>query len=159
MGNMRVISGFFGEYRFLSNFWDANIMILGISYKNVEAAYQASKTTDMHLRKQFSNLDPKAAKKKGRLIPLRASWGDVLKVECMELCLRAKFNIPALRSRLISTAPLELIETNSWRDEFWGVCNGKGRNIMGKLLMGLRDELIYYQPQMCPGNSSNPIPF
>lgn len=155
----RVISGFFGEYRFLSNFWDAPVRILGISYKSTEAAYQAGKTDDLTIRELFSHLDPKAAKRMGKTIGLRPGWNDVIKVELMELCLRAKFNIPHLRSRLISTAPLELIETNSWHDTFWGVCDGKGQNMMGKLLMNLRDELILYEPQMRAVDSSEQIPF
>lgn len=153
--NRRVISGFFGEYRFLSNFWDADIMILGIPYKNVEAAYQASKTDNLITRELFSNLNPNAAKRLGRTIDLRPNWCDVTKVECMELCLRAKFNIPYLRSRLLHTAPLDLIETNSWDDTFWGVCDGKGANMMGKLLINLRDELTIYEPQMRAYNPNN----
>lgn len=143
-----VISGFFGEYHFLSNFWPSNITIVGISYKNVEAAYQASKTYNLDTRREFSNLDPKAAKAHGRTIELHDGWGDMAKISSMELCLRAKFNIPHLRYRLIATHPLELIETNSWGDKFWGVSHGGGRNTLGKLLMMVRDELIFYEPSM-----------
>ncbi len=138
------ITQFQGNYRFLSNFWPCNITVVGVPYKNVEAAYQASKTTDMNMRRQFSDLNPKDAKKHGRFIPLRASWGDVLKVECMENCLRAKFAIPELRELLLATGDAELEEGNAWGDVFWGICRGKGRNVMGKLLMGLREEMIYH---------------
>lgn len=141
------ISGFQGEYRFLSNFWPCDIIIVGVPYKNVEAAYQASKTINMNMRKQFSCLGPKEAKHEGRLLPLRGNWDDVLKIECMELCLRAKFAIPHLKDLLISTASRELIEANNWGDQFWGVSRGSGRNILGKLLMGLRDEAILYKPE------------
>jgi len=144
MGNSLKIAGFFGEYRFLSNFWPASITILGIPYLNVEAAYQASKSYDMTVRKSFSHLSPKEAKAKGRIIKFGGDWSDVSKVTSMELCLRAKFNIPELKARLISTNGFELEETNTWNDQFWGVCRGKGRNLMGKLLMGLRDELVMY---------------
>lgn len=156
MANVHVISGFFGEYRFLSNFWDADIIILGIPYKSVEAAYQASKTTDLDTRRGFSTVEPARAKSMGRGLEIRDGWGDMLKIECMELCLRAKFQIPHIRARLISTEGCELIETNTWGDVFWGVCKGKGRNILGKLLMGLRDEAIAYKP-LPVGNT--PIPF
>lgn len=37
------IKGFFGDYRWLSNFGRAQIEVDGIVYKNVEIAYQASK--------------------------------------------------------------------------------------------------------------------
>ncbi len=138
------INQFQGNYRFLSNFWPCNITVVGVTYKNVEAAYQASKTTDMRMRREFSDLNPRDAKARGKKIPLRASWGDVLKVECMENCLRAKFAIPELRELLLATGDAELTEGNNWNDTFWGVCRGKGRNVLGKLLMGLRDELAQY---------------
>lgn len=148
-----IINEFRNEYSFLSNFQPCSITIVGVSYKSVEAAYQASKTLDIDMRKQFSSLDPKAAKAKGKTLPLRANWNDVLKIECMELCLRAKFTIPELQRRLISTAPLELIEGNAWGDKFWGVCNGSGRNVLGKLLMMLRDDYIYYKEEPIENNA------
>lgn len=145
------INEFQGKYRFLSNFWTSPITIVGVAYLNVEAAYQASKTTDMNVRRGFSDLSGKDAKRRGKSILLRKDWGDVLKVECMENCLRAKFLIPELKYALISTGDAELIEGNPWGDVFWGVCRGKGRNVLGKLLMGLRDEILlhedYYQSQ------------
>jgi len=143
----RTISGFFGEYRFLSNFYPCDITICGVPYKSTEAAYQAAKSPFISERKNFSNLNPKEAKSLGRRIQLHDRWDDVAKVQAMELCLRAKFAIPGLNARLRSTSPLELIESNSWGDEFWGVCHGKGRNVLGKILMILRDEAIqYYEP-------------
>ena len=36
---------------------------------------------------------------------------------------------------------MELIEGNVWNDTFWGVCNGKGHNHLGKILMKVRDEI------------------
>ena len=145
---MRAISEFQGEYRFLSNFYPCDITIVGVDYKSVEAAYQASKSCFISKRKEFSNLEPGAAKKLGRTIELHKYWDDVAKITQMELCLRAKFNIPGLRRRLISTSPLTLEEGNNWGDQFWGISRGKGRNVLGKLLMIIRDELILYEPQM-----------
>jgi predicted NAD-dependent protein-ADP-ribosyltransferase YbiA (DUF1768 family) len=37
------IKGFFGDFRFLSNFGKAVIVLDGVTYQNVEIAYQASK--------------------------------------------------------------------------------------------------------------------
>lgn len=39
------------------------------------------------------------------------------------------------------TGDAELIEGNNWGDTFWGVCNGRGENMLGKLLMEIRDYL------------------
>ena len=33
------------------------------------------------------------------------------------------------------------VEGNNWNDTFWGVCRGKGRNELGKVLMKVRSEL------------------
>jgi hypothetical protein len=37
------IRGFFGPYKFLSNFWKARVYLDKIAYSSVEVAYQASK--------------------------------------------------------------------------------------------------------------------
>lgn len=152
------ISGFFGEYRFLSNFWPCAITIVGIPYNSVEAAYQASKSSLIGVRRKFSQLMPKEAKGYGRKIVIMDGWNDMIKISSMELCLRAKFAIPALKRRLISTGNAELIEGNTWGDQFWGQCGGEGRNVMGKLLMMLRDEAIAYdEPPIV--NDDPQIPF
>lgn len=133
------IAGFQGEYRFLSNFYHAPLTVIGIPYLNSEAAYQASKTTDLDVRTSFSTVDPSTAKKMGRSIHLREDWNLVLKLEMMELCLRAKFMCnPLLREQLFLTGDAELEETNNWGDTFWGVSRGKGENYLGKLLMEIR---------------------
>jgi len=40
---------------------------------------------------------------------------------------------------LLQTGDEELIEGNKWGDRFWGVCKGKGKNNLGKILMKIRD--------------------
>lgn len=41
---------------------------------------------------------------------------------------------------LLKTGDEELVEGNTWGDTFWGVCKGKGRNELGKILMKVREE-------------------
>lgn len=136
-----VINSFTGPYRFLSNFYVAPLRVIGISYENSEAAYQACKTTDTNLRKTFSKLAPNEAKKLGKTIPLRENWDTVTRVECMELVLRAKFmGNPQLMDWLVATGDAELIEGNTWGDTFWGICRGRGTNYLGKLLMEVRKD-------------------
>jgi predicted NAD-dependent protein-ADP-ribosyltransferase YbiA (DUF1768 family) len=48
---------------------------------------------------------------------------------------------PELRVKLLNTGDLQLVEGNYWGDTFWGVCNGKGENHLGKILMRVRKEL------------------
>jgi predicted NAD-dependent protein-ADP-ribosyltransferase YbiA (DUF1768 family) len=54
---------------------------------------------------------------------------------------REKFKNEELAQLLIDTDDHELIEGNWWHDYFWGVCNGKGENHLGKILMDVREEL------------------
>ena len=52
-----------------------------------------------------------------------------------------KFNIPELKQKLLETGNTELVEGNTWGDTFWGVYNVEGENILGRLLMKVREEL------------------
>lgn len=64
-----------------------------------------------------------------------------IKLQVMEKALRLKFQNPELRKKLIATGDKELVEGNPWGDRYWGVCNGSGKNKLGKLLMKIRKEL------------------
>ena len=56
----------------------------------------------------------------------------------MEMCVFRKFRNPHLKELLLATGTAELIEGNTWNDTYWGVCNGKGKNMLGKTLMDCR---------------------
>lgn len=83
---------------------------------------------------------PGEAKRLGRKATLRLDWEKV-KLTIMEDLLRQKFAWKELKEKLLSTGDEELVEGNTWSDTFWGVCNGKGENHLGKLLMKIREEL------------------
>jgi hypothetical protein len=42
---------------------------------------------------------------------------------------------------LLDTGNKVLKETNTWGDTYWGISNGKGKNMLGRLLMKLRKEI------------------
>jgi len=136
------ISKFQGEYRFLSNFWFATVEFDGLIYKSVEHAYQAAKTLDQDIRLKIRDLNsPGDAKRFAKTFKLRSDWEQV-KLEIMEDLVRQKFtNHSYLCKRLLGTEGFELIEGNTWNDTFWGVCNGKGENNLGKILMKVRKEI------------------
>ena len=142
---MSKISGFSGFYRFLSNFWPCEITYEGLTYASTEAAYQASKTTSQTLRQPFTNWEPGVAKREGRKVPLREDWSDELKTRIMTELNELKFSDPKLMSMLQETGSLELEETNTWHDNFYGNCTCKkcanipGQNVLGKILMQIRD--------------------
>lgn len=139
---MNEIKEFKGEYYFLSNYFEAPVVFGGIKYCNTEAAFHAQKVGEnTHLMQQFSNLSPDKAKKLGRSIPLRTDWEDV-KDRYMYEIVKAKFiQHPELKDKLLATGTATLIEGNNWNDKYWGVCNGKGKNKLGEILMRIREEL------------------
>ena len=61
----------------------------------------------------------------------------------MNWAIREKFKDINLSELLIGTEDVELVESNNWNDTFWGVCNGKGKNHLGKILMEVREELKF----------------
>lgn len=134
---------FRGEYSFLSNFFPAKIFFEGLEYPTVENAFQAAKTTDNSLRKTFQNISPTEAKKYGRTLPLRKDWAEV-RIQVMAQLLSLKFANPSLRSKLLQTQG-ELVEDNSWHDNFWGRCtcdrcsSRLSENLLGKLLTAIRE--------------------
>lgn len=145
------IRGFFGEYRWLSNFWPVRIEFEGAMYPSVEHAYHAAKTHDPELRAMLAALPtPRDVKRQSRKLPLRADWGKV-KLAIMEELLRLKFSQPELQAWLLATQDAYLEETNHWGNRFWGVCGGCGENHLGRLLMKIRDELA--RTRTSPGSS------
>ena len=131
------IKEFRGEYAFLSNFHDCEIEYEGYKYHNVESAFQAQK--DLTRRSEFESLNPTMAKRLGRKVKLRSDW-ETVKVDIMKELVKCKFDQhPELKQKLIDTGDRLLIEGNTWNDTFWGVCKGNGKNMLGKILMELRD--------------------
>lgn len=143
---MKKIIRFSGDYRFLSNFFICDIKIGNVIYKSAEHAYQAMKTFNEDERKAIRNAStPSEAKKLGGTVTMRKNW-DKIKVGIMRMILKQKFlKDEILRKKLILTRGYILEEGNSWGDIFWGIypCNsGKGKNMLGKLLMEIRSIAI-----------------
>lgn len=133
------ILGFFPPYRWMSNYHLVKItMPDGLTYPSTENAYQAHKLLSVDERIPFTNCSPGESKKMGGTVNLRKDW-ELVKVDVMRTCLEAKFKDQDLMKMLKQTAPKYLEETNNWSDTYWGVCNGKGQNQLGRLLMEIRD--------------------
>lgn len=137
----QVIDSFSGEWRPLSNFWYAPVVYDGVTYPTNEHAFQAAKTlyTAQRERIQYAE-SPGEAKRLGRQVTLRPDWEEI-KIEVMTDLNRQKYRDNDFRNLLLSTGDASLIEGNHWGDTFWGVCNGVGKNYLGKILMSIRDEL------------------
>ncbi|OWT32779.1 swarming motility protein YbiA [Methanobrevibacter sp. 87.7] len=135
------INEFIGKYHFLSNFYECNVEYGGIIYNNSEAAFQAQKASDDEIKIIFSNLTPSLAKKLGRNIRLRHDWREIRDDVMYEVCMAKFKQNDDLRKLLIDTGDAVLIEGNTWRDGYWGVYKGKGKNKLGLTLMKVRREL------------------
>ena len=136
------ITAFTGEYYFLSNYCTCPITIDGLTYRSAEAAFQAAKCN-------VPIGQPNVAKAIGRKIKLRKGW-EKERDGIMAEVIHAKFSQnPALAQALIDTGDAELIEGNTWNDNYWGVCGcarcrsegAKGLNKLGKILMAERARL------------------
>lgn len=136
-----MIGPFRNGYYFLSNMYPCRIVIDGIEYSCAEAAFQAMKLVNTEDRVMFSGLDGYEAKKLGRRVPLDPYWNSK-RIPAMYIAVTCKFiQNPDLAEKLLATGDEELVEVNTWNDTFWGVCNNKGQNWLGKLLMDLRNDL------------------
>ena len=136
---MNIINAFRKEYFFLSNFYKCNVTYNGVTFNSSEAAFQAQKCPAR--AREFSKLDASDAKAMGRYVTLRRDWESV-KDKTMYEIVKAKFTQnETLKERLLATGNSKLVEGNDWNDKYWGVCNGYGKNMLGKILMRIRTEL------------------
>lgn len=142
-----MIDDFSKNNAFLSNF-HPSIIRDNLSYPTVEHYFQAMKSTNPVIRGDIADTStPGKAKRAGRKAKLRSDWDNV-KVDVMLAGLRAKFSDPELASKLKATGIELLIEGNYWHDNFWGNCkcpkcvNIEGQNVLGRLLMQVRAELL-----------------
>lgn len=121
----------------------------GLSIRTSEALYQACRFPHLPNVQQtiLQQSSPLVAKLEGRnyVDQSREDWLQV-RVPVMEWCLRVKlaFNLDRFSYLLGVTEGLCIVE-ESKKDDFWGAFSVgedglKGRNVLGKLLMKLRDE-------------------
>ena len=138
------IREFRGEYSFLSNFHYHSITYENIIYATNEHFFQAMKRCDIEYRKAVAMAKtPGIAKRMGGNAVLRPNW-NIIRVEVMSLASILKYEDPHLRKLLLATYPKVLEEGNYWHDTYWGIGlkTGIGENMLGKILMALREYLI-----------------
>lgn len=139
------ISSFTDDYRFLSNFW----LEPARGGFSVEHFFQSAKAADPEEGAAIRSHEttPGQAKRLGRKVKLRDDW-EQIKDDVMLQNLRSKFSLDTtLRDKLLATGDEELIEGNTWGDTYWGAVlneetgEWEGKNMLGKLLMQVREEL------------------
>jgi ribA/ribD-fused uncharacterized protein len=136
------MGSFSGKLFFLSNFYPCVLVYNGLEYKSSEHAFQAAKAVDDFDRERIRlSKTASDAKRLGKVIAVRDDW-TAIRLDVMRNILRLKFAIPELKQKLLDIGDEELVELNEWNDTFWGVCNGKGSNYLGRILMDIRKELV-----------------
>jgi hypothetical protein len=140
--------GFYNrEFYLLDNFSAFSIKVDGITFPTVEHAYQAAKfvvscpKTYMLVREAPSAYDAQRIARE--FVDRRDPKFDEYKIQLMEKLLRAKLEQhPHVRNKLLRTRGHTIAE-DSPDNDFWGIgANRNGKNIMGKLWMKLRDEIL-----------------
>lgn len=135
-------------YGFLSNFYMTEQIEDDVIYKSNEHYYQSKKTNSKRMKSKIINASsPNESKRLANSVKLRKDWDapDYYKIEVMMNGLALKFDrSPDLKDRLLLTHPDYLIEdTTKWNDDFWGCgTNKKGKNMLGRLLMDLRNQYL-----------------
>ncbi|MBR1374552.1 MAG: NADAR family protein [Cardiobacteriaceae bacterium] len=143
---MEVIYKFFGRRRFLSNDYKTAVAYQGLTYENAESAFQAQKCVERAY--EFVGLRPNEAIVLGNTVELRKDW-DKVRDGVMYEIVRCKFvQNSKIRRMLVDTAGREIVWSNFCHENHFGDCSCekcadiKGENLLGKILMMLRQEFI-----------------
>ncbi|RHZ57323.1 hypothetical protein Glove_390g11 [Diversispora epigaea] len=138
--------GLKSKYGKFSNFYKCNVTIDGKVWSTTEHFFQAQKFPDQPtVQEEIRQLtQPRDAARQGRTqTGLRSDWEQV-KDDVMRTALRAKFTQHEdLKELLLNTNNSKLVEASP-TDSYWGNAekNGiKGKNMLGILLMEIREEL------------------
>ena len=150
------------DHWILSNMASCPLEIEGIPFKSSEHLFQTLKfATQESVLAVYNSNSPKMTAKHYQKLDghRREDWGQIL-VDVMKFCLHQKYlQCPEFRQELDSTQGYNIVELQdrkndkeSSRANGWGVKtkgeNYEGANIMGRLLMELRDgEMEYKLPK------------
>lgn len=131
-------------YGGFSNFSKHEFELEGVIWPTSEHYFQAQKFDDKDYQERIrASPSPSIAARLGRSrkVPIRADWEDI-KVGIMHKVVVVKFKShPELIQLLLSTGEEEIVEKTT-KDYYWGCGkNGTGKNMLGKILMQIREEL------------------
>lgn len=150
------------NYAFLSNFYEWHhddkkarrslFQINGVNFYNSEATVQLTKFRDLNemkstdaLTMEYALKDPDQARKAPFTTKAPKKRAFIFN-DLMTQVLRAKFAVPELKQKLLSTKDAILVEgTTPWNDQNWGMIEENdcfyGENKLGRTLMHVRKEL------------------
>lgn len=147
-------------YGVFSNLYKRTMIFEGREYPTSEHAYQAGKPRKEAVREWILSAPSPS------LVAMAAhglyTWDIVpnwsqIKFDRMKEVLRAKFTQHTdLKEILLATGTARLVEsakTDNIVNRTWGEVNGKGKNMLGILLMEIREELIKGDGDATPVNT------
>lgn len=131
-------------YGWLSNLYRRAFIFEGRTFRSREDAYQFAKPDDQAVAEWLiTSPAPRFTAMAGRALPpyeYKPKFHEK-KVELMTRINRAFFRQnPDLAEKLLATDTAEIQEASKG-DAFWGMGNGKGQNMQGRILMQVRAEL------------------
>ena len=147
------------DHWILSNMASYPLEIEGIQFKNSEHLFQTLKfATPESITAVYQSKSPKMTAKHWQKVGghRREDWGQII-LDVMKFCLQQKYEqCPEFRKELESTKGYHIVELQdrkndkeSSRPNGWGVKtkgeNYEGANLMGRLLMELRDGEMEYK--------------
>lgn len=136
----QTINSFTGDYEFLSLEYPCEIKYEGIVFKNAATLLYALKSNDVGSMRKYARLSPfkarqKASKENNAFYD--ANFEDYVRKVC-----KLKFSQHEnLVNKLKNTYPFTLINILKYNDTKLGLYMGKGKNILGKVLTDIREEL------------------
>lgn len=132
------------EHGYMSNFANYSVTVDGRKYKTSEHWYQSMKFAGTEWEDKVKEAStPMQAATLGRnhSLPLRQDWESV-KDDIMRKVVEIKFRQhPDIAEKLLDTGDARLVEKTT-SDLYWGCgTNGKGKNMLGVILMEVREKL------------------
>lgn len=132
------------DYGCFSNFSAHPVQMKGKTWPTSEHFFQAQKFADTDQEEAVRQAkSPMTAARMGRSreFPMRKDWEHV-KDSIMREVVLAKFTQhAAIREILLATGDAEIVE-HTTNDDYWADGgDGHGKNMLGKILMSVRDEL------------------
>lgn len=140
------ISLFAGKYNFLSNDHICLVYHDGYLFNSVTHAFQAARAQNQETKERISKIhDFDIMYEIAETIEDPANWAK-FRSKTMEVLIRDKFRRnPQLRQRLSETAPAIIQntydDTENRNNLYWGIVDGRGENVIGKILMKIRDDI------------------
>jgi ribA/ribD-fused uncharacterized protein len=147
-----------GEYGCFSNFSNHTVKLKGKEWPTSEHYFQAQKFAGTKHESEVRKCKgPMAAANMGRdrSLPLRSDWENV-KDNMMRVAVLAKFlQNDDCRKTLLSTGTETLVE-HTEKDKYWADGgNGQGKNMLGVILMEVREVLAKREDQRERMNNSS----